>query len=42
MREGRKDGSWFNPDIITERSFVFGKREEESGRKAEKIYSLPN
>jgi hypothetical protein len=42
VRRGRKVGSWFNPGIITENSFVYGRRERNPRGKAEEIYSLPN
>ena len=38
----RWGGSWFNRDIIIEKSFVYGKREKKPGRKAEEIYFFSN
>jgi hypothetical protein len=42
VSRGRKVGSWFNPGIIIENSFVYGRREWNPRGKAEEIYSLPN
>jgi hypothetical protein len=42
VKRGWKAGSWFNPDTITGNFFVYGRREEKPGRKAEEIYFLTN
>jgi hypothetical protein len=42
VRKGRRVGSWFNPDTITENSFVYGRREKKPRGRVKEIYFFTN